>query len=148
MRSLIRRYGSAVLVPAVVAAFICAGAVTIASKKSFRPDATGPQLLSVGPSSTATFTAKQGDSVTAEFTLTNCSDAPVKLLGTNTTCGCTVVDNRFPIELQPGQSTVVLVQMKVGQPTTSGKFTQEATVLVNRAGMVPAMVLDATVSGS
>ncbi|MGB7068315.1 MAG: DUF1573 domain-containing protein [Pyrinomonadaceae bacterium] len=106
----------------------------------------GPQLVSIDPSPKATFQARVGDTVTAEFTIKNVSDQSLRLLGANTSCGCTVVATKFPTELSPGESTNLKVQMTIEKPESAGTFKQEANLLVNREGVVPPLVIEAAVS--
>ncbi|MGB7160922.1 MAG: DUF1573 domain-containing protein [Tepidisphaeraceae bacterium] len=103
----------------------------------------GPQLVSIDPSPKVTFQAREGDTVTGNFIVKNVTDQPLRLLGANTSCGCTVVESNFPVELNAGASTVLKVQMHVEKPTSNGTFQQEAHLLMNREGMVPPLVIEA-----
>ena len=101
-------------------------------------------LIAVDP---AVFTsgAREGQTIIADFTVRNVTSQPVKLLGANVSCGCMVMMNDFPIDLSPGASKLVQVQLTVGKPNASGKFTKSLNLLVNRAGNVPPLVIEVTV---
>lgn len=146
--SWVRRYSVAVLSPLAIAAVVCGVLWFTLSGPPSLPFLQGPPLLSVDPSPSATFQARDGETVTAEFTVKNITDEPVRLLGANTSCGCTVVTTEFPMELAPGESATLLANMEVGEPNADGKYIQQANLLVNRAGTVPALVIEAVVSDS
>jgi hypothetical protein len=71
----IRQYGSAVLSPLAIAAIV-AGAMWLMSSAGLLPLDLfqGPKLISVDPSPQATFQAREGDTVTAKFTIKNFTD--------------------------------------------------------------------------
>ncbi len=50
-----------------------------------------------------------GQKVTLEYTLTNVSSAPVRLLGSHSSCSCTVPD-RLPMTLRPRETRAVRVR--------------------------------------
>jgi len=66
----------------------------------------GRDLL-MTPSTFEFGTCREGETRECQFELRNLSDAPVKLLGLRTTCGCMVVQRSFPCEL-PGRASFVL----------------------------------------
>jgi hypothetical protein len=144
---LVRQYALAVLSPLAIAAVVSSIAWHISSGRLVLPEAMlGSGLVSIDPSPKAIFRSREGDKVTAKFTVRNVTDQPLRLLGANTSCGCTVVEKVFPVELRPGESMTLMIQMQVGQSGDDGKFRQEAHLLVNRDGMVPPLVIEAVVS--
>src|SRR5438552_2826257 len=70
--------------------------------------------LTVVPS-TFSCEAHQGETVTAVFTLKNISSRPVRVLGAETSCGCTLPEG-LPLELMPQGAGKLLVKMRVGTP--------------------------------
>jgi hypothetical protein len=142
-----RQYVLAVLSPLAVAAVIC-GALYFLSGGRLLPAALigGPTLVSVDRSPKEAFSAREGDVVTAEFTVKNITDRPLRLLGANTSCGCAIVASEFPVELAPAASTVVKFEVHVDKPQSNGMFQQQAQLLVNREGTVPPMVIEAAIA--
>jgi hypothetical protein len=137
----------AVLSPLTVAAVVCAILWHVSSGQLVLPGLTqGVPLLSIDPSPKATFQSREGETVSAMFTVRNITDQPLRLLGANTSCGCTVVERVFPVELRPGESKTLMIQMHVGNSGSDGKFRQEAHLLVNRDGVVPPLIIEAAVS--
>ena len=51
----------------------------------------------------------------------------------------------FPVELAPGETTALLVEMVVGEPDERGQFAQQVMLLTNREGAVPTLVIAAKV---
>ena len=145
MLSFLRRYGFAVLMPLLLAAGLCLAFWTFAFLKA-APKGGETALLSVTPTEAA-YTAHEGDTVAASFVVKNTAEKPIRILGTNITCGCTTVGTTLPAELAPGETMTVLVHMKVGKGGSDGMFVQQANLLVNRSGIVPALVVKASVSG-
>ena len=143
MLSSLRMYGLAVLMPLLLAAGLSLVLWTFLSHKA-TPNGGATTLLSVKPSEAA-YTAHEGDSVAASFVVKNTTEQPIRILGTNTTCGCTTVGTTLPAELAPGESMTVMVHMKVGKGGSDGIFVQQANLLVNRSGTVPALVVKASV---
>jgi hypothetical protein len=143
----LRRPALGVLSPLAIAAVICAVLWHVSSAKSVLMGLTqGVPLISIDPSPKATFQARQGDTVKAKFMVRNITRQPLRLLGANTSCICTIVEQDLPMDLEPGESKSLTVQMRVGAPRSDGTFKQEAELLVNRAGKVPPLVIEAMVS--
>ena len=143
MKHLVSAYGLPVL------AALALAAASVAGVRMMTPASPGARtLLTVEPSAVARSEAAEGETVTAEFTLRNVADEPVRILGAPTSCGCTVVDSPFPLELAPGGTATILISTVVGTPGDDGTFTQRADLLVNRAGVVPALVTEVTVRPS
>ena len=140
MKHLVSAYGLPVL------AALALAAAAVGGVRMMTPPASGARtLLAVEPSAVARSVAAEGETVTAEFTLRNVADVSVRILGAPTSCGCTVVDSPFPLDLAPGETATILISTVVGPPGDDGKFTQRADLLVNRAGVVPALVTEVTV---
>jgi hypothetical protein len=104
------------------------------------------QLLSIEPARTFSCTAHPGDTVTAQFIIQNNAHEPVKLLGSNSSCSCTVVANDFPRELKPGDSETITVHMRIS-PTAHGEVRHTVDLLVNQPGFIAPLVMVAQVKG-
>ncbi len=102
-------------------------------------------LLSVNPSPAFSGQAHQGNVILATFNVGNVTRDPVRLLGAESSCGCTVVLNDFPMELSPGATQRIEARVKVGQPGDNGKFIKTVQLLVNRGGNVPPLTIAVTV---
>jgi len=134
----------------VVSPLLIAGAVFAAIRLvSSRPLSAiiRGEVLSVDPA-TRSFAAREGEVVNAQFTVRNTSGHPIVLLGGTSACSCTVVTNNFPIELDAGGMTKVDVRMTVGPRDSDHRFRKSVTLFVNREGMVPSLILQATVLDS
>ena len=107
--------------------------------------ATRDAIIAVEPSPTSTFTAVEGEVVKAKYSIVNVSNQPIRLLGVNTSCGCTVASTEFPISLEVGGRTSVQIDMTVGTPGPDNIFEQDATLLVNAEGVVPLLTTRAEV---
>ncbi len=67
------------------------------------------------PVPVATLTdAKAGSQVTASFALTNLASFPVTLVGSTTSCSCTVLDD-LPMTLAVGETTVIKAKISIDQ---------------------------------
>jgi len=144
----LRQYAVGILAPLAVAT-VFSGVLWLLASSGRLPLPglmRGPKLVSIDPSPKATFQAREGDTVTAKFTVRNITEQPLRLLGATTSCGCTVVATEFPIELRPGEPGTLTVQMHVGPPESDGTSRQEARLLTNRDGMVPPLVIEAAVA--
>lgn len=108
--------------------------------------ATRATPLLVAEPLTAVFEAAEGETVSATFTIRNVSDQPVRILGAPTSCGCTVLNRRFPVQLEAGESSELTVSMLVGKPDDRGVFSAETFLLVNRKGQVPTLIIQAHVT--
>ena len=105
-------------------------------------------LLSVNPTPAYVCKAHQGDIVMAEFTVLNTSSETVKLLGASSTCGCTTVEDNFPIELAPNAAQKIHVRVTTGPPESNGKFQKAVRLFVNNRGAVPLLIVAVEVSKS
>ena len=105
------------------------------------------QILSVH-NLTGSVVANEGDKLGFEFAITNVSGAPIKIVGFNATCGCTRASDEFPIALDPGATSKLHLNVKVGQPDDHGEFKRYGRLLVNQNGIVPQLVLSVKVSNS
>lgn len=144
----IRRYGIAILSPTLIAAFVLGIMWATSTRSTVFFFGGPPELFAISPSPIMSFHAKAGQAVTVEYRLKNISNQPVRIVGANSSCGCTMVTNSFPLECGPGDSVKILVQMKVGQPARDGEFVQKVDLLVNRPGAVPTLILQAHISPS
>jgi hypothetical protein len=106
-----------------------------------------PTLASVEPTRFSR-AAREGETVVANFTVRNVSESPIRLVGAASSCGCTVIMTDFPVELPPGAVSVIPIRMTVGRPDGNGRFSKFATLLTNRRGTVPPLVVEANVIGS
>ena len=105
-------------------------------------------LLSVAPTPAYVCKAHEGDLVVAEFTILNMSKETITLLGANSSCGCTTVQEEFPIEVVSGMKQKVHVQVSIGKPDANGRFKNALKLLVNRRGTVPLLIVEAEISKS
>ncbi len=109
--------------------------------------AVGPKvLLEMSPSPAFSARADVGEAVTAEFTLTNVSDADVRVLGVRTSCGCVSVGTAFPFTIKPRESGKVALKVTTGEPDASGMFVQRSDLFVDVEGVVPALVIETVVT--
>jgi hypothetical protein len=104
-----------------------------------------PQLLTIDPTPVFHCQAKQGQTVTAEFSVRNVTDTPVRILGATAACTCAKVSTDLPIEIQPGATARIDVLVRVGPPNQERVFSNSTNLLVNRRGLVPPLVVSATV---
>jgi len=125
-------YFSAVVAALFIAAFV-------------RVDMGIPQLLTIDPTPVFHCQAKQGQTVTAEFSVRNVTDTPVRILGATAACTCAKVSTDLPIEIQPGATARIDVLVRVGPPNQERVFSNSTNLLVNRRGLVPPLVVSATV---
>ena len=65
--------------------------------------------------------------------------------GQTSPCDCTVATTLFPISLKVGQAANITVKVHVGTPDATGCFEKPVTLLVNRSGVVPPLIVRATV---
>lgn len=91
-----------------------------------------PLALKAGPNTSFSKTMHRfgkvfaGQKLEHEYRFKNTGDAPLKLLGINTSCGCTIVDTVVGQEIAPGKSSTV----KVKFDTTDFKDTVSKSVVV------------------
>jgi hypothetical protein len=104
----------------------------------------GSQLVSIDPSPKFVCDARQGDTVTAPFKIRNVTHQSIILLGAKTSCGCTVAEG-LPLDLEPGASGTVNLQVKIGEQNMTGHFAKTVLLFNNRDGVVPPLVFDARV---
>lgn len=102
------------------------------------------QNLKVEPSPAYSCKAHPGDIVKASFTVYNESNNPVRLLGAQSSCFCTVAHG-LPQKLQPHGSATLGVWVTVGKPDESGKFTKSLKLITDNGETVPPLVVQATV---
>lgn len=104
--------------------------------------------LSVDPPK-FTCEAREGEIVTATFAVKNVGDRPLRVLGAESSCGCTIPKG-LPLALDPGRSGNISLSVKVGRPNGNGgdadrRFTQDVRLLTSSDGVVPPLVFEATV---
>jgi hypothetical protein len=102
-------------------------------------------LLYVEPSTTIITDAKVGETVRSTFMLTNVTDKKIRVLGANSTCGCTGIVG-LPINLESGETRDVEIRMEVGNPSVDGVYSQSATLLLDCKGPKVSLILEANVS--
>lgn len=107
-----------------------------------------PKLLEIGPSPTFICKAHSGDVVKATFIVRNITDTELKLLGVQSSCTCTLVRTRFPIHLPPGGISEIDMELTVGVASPEGKFRRTAEIFIDHQGVIPSLVLEATVDSS
>jgi Protein of unknown function (DUF1573) len=100
-----------------------------------------PDLVSVEPPKVVVHAAI-GEAVLAEFKVRNETSEPIKLLGYNCDCTCVNINEGLPAELAPGASADLKVRMTAGRSAT-GTYAKEITLLANRAGPVPPLIVEA-----
>ena len=125
---------------AVIAAAVTA--VGLLAARLFGWTGSGPTLLAAEVP-VRTFEAATGEAVRAEFGVRNVSDGPVRILGAPSTCGCTVVDTAFPLDLAAGERTTIRVEMTVGEYGPEGRFASQTRLLVDRSGRTPVLTTQA-----
>ena len=115
--------------------------LAVAIVTSFSSNANA--LIDVSPSHRATVDAVSGSIVEATFQLRNTSGDNITLLGADSPCGCTTVDAQFPATLSPGDFYELKIKMAVGMFNADGKFSTTTTVLVDKEGTVPPLIVEA-----
>jgi hypothetical protein len=127
----------------IAAAAYCATQVALSMGsrgKAINPSA----LLSVYPSDTYSCSAHVGEVVQAIFKVKNIRSASLNILGSKTTCSCTVATG-LPLELAPGETGDVTLKVKVGNADSNGIFTKSAELFTNGDGTVPELTVNVTV---
>jgi hypothetical protein len=141
------RFVAPIAVPIILAGLICAG-VSMTSGRSISDWLgllTGRDVLEVEPSPVFSCEARQGEIVDANFTVRNPSNRAITVLGSNSSCGCAVVEG-LPVEISPHKSAVLRLRVKIGRPDSDGKFTRSADLLINREGNIPSLIFHATLT--
>jgi hypothetical protein len=92
--------------------------------------------------------ANPGETVNAGFSIRNNASKPIRIYGANTSCGCTGVVGNFPVGLPPGGTARILVHMTIPPRYSGSTFTESANLLVDTEGMVPPLVVQASVQHS
>jgi hypothetical protein len=145
--SRIRRLLIAILPPVIVAV----GFLAVLRVFSLQPlaalvGAAPLQLLSVAPSKFVC-NARSGELAHASVTVRNLSSESVTLMGAQSSCGCTTVLDKFPVELRSRATTTVEADVHVGAPDANGEFVRQVNLYVNRGGAVPPLIVEVTVIG-
>ena len=145
------RLGSSILyslIPFLVAALVF-GTFRVFFPQTLAALFGNRQLRAIEPSPTFTCEAHRGELVKVSFNIRNVTDEPLEVLGIKNTCSCTSsADTNFPIDLNPGAVSSIKINLKVGQPDSDGRFERVADLFVNRGGVVPSLVFNATVIDS
>ncbi len=125
----------------ILSPFLVAGATAGAVRWVYSSRITS--LVSVDPSPKFTCYAQRGDIINAVFTVKNVQSSPITLLGATTSCSCTIADG-LPLQLDPGKSGKISLKVRVKMFDGTGKFSTSAQLLTNRDGVVPPLIVEAT----
>lgn len=123
-----------------VASVVLLGMAILSVVYAFVPTLASPKLLEVEPSPAFECKARAGDVVVAEFAVKNVSSGPVKLLGAQSGCSCTVSEG-LPLSLDPGQVGKIRLRVNVRPFDADHVVTTSAQLFTNRDGTVPPLVV-------
>jgi len=99
------------------------------------------ELIRVEPSAKFACDAREGEVVTAPFTVRNISSSPVRVMGAEATCGCMVAQG-LPISLGPGEVGKISLRVVVGPPGADGVFARTTHLFIDRDGPSPPLVVE------
>jgi hypothetical protein len=133
-----------IIAPVLLAAAIFVSLRLLSSRPISALVAGIPELLRVD-SPTFRCSAHPGEIVAVEFSVQNETADAVKLLGANSSCGCTVVAEEFPIQLAPHDVAKIHVNIRIGSPDAAKQFVRTVDLLTNREGFIPTLTVEATV---